>query len=198
MFGFGRPAHEKAAINAFALQLEQIGLPEKEAVQSATKLIDEVLTELRSNGIDPFKSTQGSEQILKEQFVSPRLAAGLTIEDIRSHWNRPLIIVFGEVKLREMFNFVVIHIAEQQGKDLVAAGNRYKQTFPRYGDPRKWDPTEKFNEGLVEKDADLFPEFAARVDAWQRRVGEGYVTKAIVQHGTLNAAVRVEASKGSL
>ena len=174
MFGFGRSAPEKAAVNAFALQLEQIGLSEQEAVMFATKLIDEVLSDLRSSGIDPYKATQGSEQILKEQFVSPRLAAGLTIEDIRSHWNRPLILVFGEAKLRELFNFVVVHIADQQGKDLVAAGNHYKQTFPRYGDPRKWDPTEKFNEGLTEKDADLFQEFAARVDAWRRKFGEGY------------------------
>ena len=198
MFGFGKSAHEKAAINAFALQIEHIGLPEPEAIEAATKLIGEVVSELRSSGIDPFKVTQGSEQILKSQFVSPRLAAGLTVDDIRGHWNRPLIIVFGEAKLRELFNFLVVHIADQQRKDLVAAGNHYKQTFPRYGDPRKWDPTETFNIGLSEKDADLFPEFAARVDAWQRKVGDEYVTQSIAQHGTLNAALRIELSNGRM
>jgi hypothetical protein len=198
MLGFGRSSHEKAAINAFAIQLEQIGLQERDAVTHATKLVDETLAELRQNGIDPFKSTQGNEQILKDPVVSPRLAAGLTIVDIKNHWNRPLVVVFGEVKLRELLNFVVVKIADQQGKDITAAGNHHKKTFPRYGDPRKWDPTNKYNTGLKENDAELFQELAGRVDAWQRRVGPAYIQNSIEQHGTLNAAIRYEMARGSL
>ncbi len=198
MFGFGRSAQEKAAINSFAQQLQSIGLPERAALDSATKLVDEVLADLRPNGIDPFKTTQGDEQVVKQPFITPRLEAGLTIDDVRTHWNRPLLIVFAEVKLRELFNFLIVDIARQQGRDIVAAGNHYKRTFPRYGDPRKWDPMDKYNQGLAEQDADIFPEFAGRVDAWQRKVGESYVAEAITRHGTLNAAVRAEISSKRL
>ena len=198
MFGLGRSAGEKAVINSFALQLQGIGLPERAAIDSATKLIDEVIAELRPNGVDLFKTTQGDEQVMKQAFITPRLEAGLVIDDIRRHWDRPLLIVFGEVKLRELVNFVIVDIARQQGTDIVAAGNHYKRTFPRYGDPRKWDPTEKFNQGLNEDDADLFPEFAGRVDSWQRKVGESYVAEAIQRYGSLNAAVRAEIAAGRL
>ena len=182
MFGFGRSANEKAVINLFALQFEAIGIPSGEAVGSATKLVDDVLTEIRPRGIDPFKSTQGNEYVNREQFVAPRLAAGLTVENIRAHWNRPLLVVLCEAKMREMVNFIMIHIAHQQGKDLVEAGDHYKRTFPRYGNPAQWDPSEKFNVGLRESDADIYPEFAGRVDAWQRRTGDTEVSRLIKEH----------------
>ncbi len=198
MFGFGRSANEKAVINLFALQLEAIGIPSREAVANATKLVDEVLSEIRPRGIDPFKSTQGNEYVTREQFVAPRLAAGLTIENIRSHWNRPLLVILCEIKMREMINFIVVDMARQQGKDLVAAGNQYKKTFPRYGDPAQWDPNEKFNLGLRGTDADIYPEFAGRVDTWQRKTPEADVSRLIEQYGTLNAVVRQLVSSGAL
>jgi len=137
MFGMGSPAKEKAVINGFAAQFQSIGLDRSQATDSATNLVDEVLEVRRSRGIDPFKTTQGDEYALREDFTAPRIAAGLTVTDIRAHWNRPLLVVMCEVKARELINFIVIPIAEQQGKDLVAAGDQYKKTFPRYGDPRE-------------------------------------------------------------
>ena len=190
MFGFGRPAQETAVINLFALQLESLGIPSTEAVRNATKLVDEVLSDLRPRGVDPFKTTQGNEHATREQFVAPRLAAGLTIEEIKAHWNRPLLVIFCEMKMREMFNFIVVDIARQQGKDLAAAGQHYKKTFPRYGDPSRWDPSDKFNVGLREVDADVFPEFATRIDGWKTRTPSADVDRLIEQHGTLNAVVR--------
>ena len=92
----------------------------------------------------------------------------------------------------------MINIAHQQGKDLVAAGNHYKKTFPRYGDTARWDPNETFNVGLRESDADVYPEFAARVDAWQKRTGDTEVARLIEEHGTLNAVVRHNVASGSL
>ena len=85
-------AAEQAAANSFALQFMEMGLEESEALKSANKIVTEVLAEFRPRGIDPFKSTQGNEYIAKETFTAPRLAAGLTMEDIRQHWNRPLLI----------------------------------------------------------------------------------------------------------
>ena len=183
-------AQERAVANSFALQLAQLGLGETEALAFASQLVAGVISELRPQGIDLFKLTQGNEYAAREAFTTPRLAAGLTHEDIRFHWNRPLLIVFCEAKMREMINFTLVDIARQQGRNLVEAGNEYKKKFPRYGDPQLWDPAEKFNQGLRSQDADIYQEFAARVDSWQRRVGESAVAKAIAAHGTMNAAIR--------
>lgn len=198
MFGFGKPANEKAVINLFALQFEQIGISGREAVASATKLVDEVLGELRLRGIDPFKTTQGDEYVTKEAFAGPRLQAGLTAADIKFHWNRPLLIGFAEMKMREMFNFIIVDMARQQGKDTSVAATHYKKTFPRYGDPTKWDPQQKFNAGLSASDADLYPEFANRIDAWRRKVSDAEIDGLIAEHGTLNAVVRHQISLGAL
>ncbi len=198
MFGFGRSAQEKAVINLFALQFAIFGISESEAVGNATKLVDEVLSDIRPRGIDPFKVTQGNELSKTQQFVAPRLAVGLTIEDIKAHWNRPMLVIFCEMKMREMVNFIVVDVARKQGKDLVAAGLYYKKTFLRYGDPTRWDPSEKFNEGLREVDADVYPEFATRIDAWRNRTSDAEVELLIAKHGTLNAVVRHLVSTSAL
>ena len=198
MFGFGRSARETAAINGFAIPLEALGLPSAEAVRAATKLVDEVLGDFRPRGIDPFKSTQGTEYASVERFTAPRLSAGVTLDDIKAHWNRPLLLVVGEVKMRELVNFIVVDMARQQGKDTSAAALNYKKTFPRYGDPSRWDPTEKFNIGLTYEDRDIYPELATRVDGWRRKMSDGDVGALIAKHGTLNAAIRTEMTASAL
>ena len=76
--------------------------------------------------------------------------------------------------------------------------DHYKKTFVRYGDPTAWDPTDKFNAGLREVDADLFPEFSSRVETWRKGVTELEVNRLIDHHGTLNAAIRHLVSTKSL
>lgn len=198
MFGFGRPSRETAVINSCAIPLEAIGLSSAEAVAAATKLVDEVLGEFRPRGIDPFKSTQGTEYTSVERFTAPRLAAGLTLGDIKAHWNRPLLLVFAEVKMRELINFVVVDMARQQGKDTSIVALTYKKTFPRYGDPARWDPDEKFNVGLTFEDRDIYPELVARVDAWRRKISDSDVHALIEGHGTLNAVIRAQMAAGAL
>ena len=198
MFGFGRSAPEKAAINWVALHLSKLGLAEREAVGCGQKIVDEVMKDLRPNGIDPFKVTQGNEYIAREQFTAPRLRAGLTLEDIRSHWNRPLVLLFSAAKMQEMLNFTVVNTFELQGKTAREGGIHYKKNFPRYGDPAKWNPSEKFNEGLREADADIYQEFATRVDRWRVNNSDEAVAALIEQHGTLNAVVRRMVADGAL
>lgn len=198
MFGFGRSKNEKAVISLVTAQFESLGIPREDATESATKMVDQVLADLRPSGVDPYKTTQGDEYVLQKPFVSPRLSAGLKVEDIRFHWNRPLVVVFCEMKMREMFNFMVVDMARQQGQDESAASSRYKKTFPRYGDPSKWDPNEKFNAGLREIDADLYPEFSGRLDSWQKRTSALEVTRLIELHGTLNAVARHLIASGAL
>ena len=198
MFGFGRSAHEKSAINWVALHFSKLGLPERDAVGYGQKIVDEVMKELRPHGIDPFKATQGDEYITREQFTAPRLWVGLTMDDIRSHWNRPLVLLFSAAKMQEMLNFVVVNTFELQGKTAREGGIHYKKNFPRYGDPAKWNPSEKFNECLREADADIYQEFATRVDRWRAKNSDEAVAALIEQHGTLNAVVRKMVADGAL
>jgi hypothetical protein len=198
MFGIGRPSKETAVINSCAIPLAALGLSDADAVAAATGVVDEVLAEFRPRGIDPLKSTQGTEYTSVERFTAPRLAAGLTLSDIKTHWNRPLLLVFAEVKMRELFNFVVVDMARQQGKDISAAGRTYKKTFPRYGDPSRWDPEENFNVGLTYEDRDIYPEFAARVEAWRQKMTDSDIETLIEKHGTLNAGIRAQMEAGVL
>ena len=191
-------ALRQAVINSLATPLTQIGMDDTSAVSAANKIVSEVISEFQPRGIDPFKSTQGDEYVARQDFTAPRLAAGLTLNDIRNHWNRSLVIVMGKFKMQEMLNFVFIDIARMQGRDLLEAGREYKKTFPRYGDPRKFDLSDNFNHRLRPIDADIFPEFASRVDAWRQRTGAAAVAQAIEANGTLNAAVRAMVSAGQL
>lgn len=190
MFGFGRPAREKAIVNVFASQLHALGVDSKEAVKNATTLIEEVSSELRARGIDPFKSTQGDDYATNAHFIEHRLAEGLNVADIKSHWNRPLLLVLGEARMRELFNFMIVDVARKQGTDMEAAAQNYKRNFPRYGDTEKWDVSDKYNEGLQQKDAEIYPEFGARVDAWHKKTSQPEVDRLIKEHGTMNAVIR--------
>lgn len=190
MFGFGRPAAEKEVIELFAKPLLELGQSPKDAKVAAAHLVDEILNEFKPRGIDPFKSTQGDDYSTREPFVKPRLAAGLTLADIKKHWNRPLIVSMGEMKLSQLLNFIMVDIARQQGKDERAAGTHYKRTVPRYGDPAKWDPADPYNRELKPEDADIYPEFAGRVDAWRAKTSQAEVDSLIAEHGTLNAVIR--------
>ena len=99
MSGLGRSAQEKAAISYFAQRLKGLELSDSDAVANATRVVDDILAALRPHGIDPFKSTQGNEYATRDQFTAPRLKAGLTIADIKNHWNRPLLVILGEDKV---------------------------------------------------------------------------------------------------
>jgi len=103
-------------INLFALQFEALGLPEATAVVQSTVLVDEVLSEIRANGVDPFKTTQGDEYASREQFTVPRQNEGITLNDIRAHWNRPLLVVFTEAKMREKLAAFALYIANNRVK----------------------------------------------------------------------------------
>lgn len=190
MFGFGRPAREKAVINQISAQLQAVGIAPDAAKTAATNSVDEVLAAFKERGIDPFRENQGDLYAADNEFAGPRLAAGLTIEDIRYHWNRPLLYVGVEEKVRQLVNFIAVDVVRQQGGDVKAASDRFKKTSIRYGDPTNFNLNDKYNEGLRAEDADLYVEFARRVDAWRGRQSDAQVAQFIERNGTLNAAVR--------
>lgn len=190
MFGFGRPANEKAVINGFAPLVRPYCVDDAGAVQVATKIVDDVLAEIRRAGVDPFKTTSGNDYLGKPAFMEPRLAAGLTSDDILGYWNRPVVTVLGEHKVREYWARILFSVAQQQGKDLTAYAKEYRRSTVRYGDPAQWDPTNPMNEGLTESDADIYPEFLKRVDSWRQTLGEDLLEKYVAKHSSFNATVR--------
>jgi hypothetical protein len=200
MLGFGRSANEKAVINLFEPTFLAFGLPPAQAKQNATAIFDEVKKDMlsRSPGLDLYKTTQGTIHARDQNYMAPRLEAGLTGRDVEHFWNRPIVVVMCEIKMREMINFMAIDVAREQGQDLDAAAQRYKRTTPRYGDPTKWDPSTPFNKGLRECDADIYLEFATRVEAWRSKTFDNEVDRLVTEHGTFNAMVRHLVCKGLL
>ncbi len=190
MFGFGRPARERAVINQVATELQGAGIAPDAAKTAATNSVDEVLALLKQRNIDPFRENQGDIYASDEAFCAPRLAEGVTLDDIRYHWNRPLLILGVEEKIRQLVNFLVVDVVRQQGGDVKAASDRFKKTSIRYGDTAAWNPNEKYNEGLRAEDADLYVEFARRIDEWRGRQSQAQLDQFIERNGTLNAAVR--------
>ena len=164
MLGFGRPAIEKAVISRFEPTFLALGFSPEQAKQSATSLFDEVKKELLADSpaLDLYKKTQGSVCASDANYMAPRLKAGLTIEDVRSFWNRTYIVVMCELKLRDMLAFMAADMARQQGQDIGAAIEKYKRTTARYGDPAKWDSQSPSNNGLRDCDAPIYLEFADR------------------------------------
>jgi hypothetical protein len=190
MFGFGRPANEKAVINSFAPLIRPYSVDDAGAIQVATQIVDSVLADIRKSGADPFKTTSGNEFLSKPTFMEPRLAAGLSHDDVLEYWNRPVVTILGEHKVREYWAFVLFDIARQQGKDLAVFGKAYRRSTVRYGDPANWDPTDPMNEGLTEADADIYAEFLKRIDRWRQTLGEDLLEKYVAKHSSFNCAVR--------
>lgn len=190
MFGFGRPANEKAVINGFAPLIRPYAVDDAGAVKVATQIVDSVLEELRRAGADPFKSTSGNEYVTKPAFMEPRLAAGLTPDDVLNYWNRPVVTILGEHKVREYWAFILFSMAQQQGKDLAAFAKEYRRTTVRYGDLAAWDPAHPMNQGLTEADANIYPEFLKRVDRWRKTLGDALLEQFVAQNSSFNAAVR--------
>ena len=197
MFGLFRTDIEKAVILAFARQFEGAGFAGGESKQTAKRIVDEVASDIRRGGMDLGYTSHGNTLASDTKFTSPRLAAGLQLEDIRSHWNRPLLLAFGELKMRDGLRNIAWNIAVKDGSDF--AKRHYKATFPRYGDPDMWDPGNKLNEWFTATaDSYIYPEFARRVDAWSRKHSAAEVKLLATAQGSLNALIRTKVAAQEL
>jgi len=200
MFGFGRHSKEKTVISSFESTFLAIGFSSAEARDKAEEIFDEVKKELlsRSPSLDIYMVNQGAIFSNDPNYMAPRLAAGLTARDVQAFWNRPLVMVMCETKLRELMNFMVIDIARQQGQDLNVVAGNHRKTTPHYGDPGQWNPAAPGNKGFNEQDADIYLEFAGRVEAWRAKTTEKEVDRLVAEHGSFNAMVRDLVSTGAL
>lgn len=199
MLGFGRPANEKAVIGLFEPTFLALGFSPEQAKESATSLFDNVKKELLADSpaLDLYKRTQGSICASDANYMAPRLKAGLTIQDVRSFWNRPYIVVMCETQFRDMIAFMAIDTARQQGQDVGEAIEKYNRTTVRYGDPAKWN-SQSPNNGLRDCDAPIYLEFATRVEAWTSKTPVTEIDRLVNKYGTFNALVRQLVSNGLL
>lgn len=196
MFGFGRSALEKGAIQLFSKEFLTMGFPEGQATAHATSLVDEVMKELKARKWNPLWSQRGDEVIGVEEFMAPRLRAGLTVEDVKTFWNRPLLVVYCDMKVTEKVIVRVAESAHAAGQDVKEAINQWARDTVRFGTPEPRDGTlEKANRP---HDTMIYPEFSLRVHAWFRRTTAEQRDQQKAQHGTMNAAVRELIASGQI
>jgi hypothetical protein len=192
MFGFGRSSNEEAIIKMFEPTFIAIGNTSDVAKKSATELFDYVKNEMLSHSPsqDIYRTNQGSTYAKDMHYMQPRLEAGLSHQDIESFWNRPIIVILCEMKIREMFSFMSLDVAIQQGRDIKTAELQYKIHTPIYGNPQKQDSIKLGEDIPRPQDADLFIEFANRIEALRSKMSDSNIENLISQHGTFNAMVR--------
>ena len=136
----------------------------------ARQLFDKVKAEaIQKHGNNIYSESLGDQVIAKEPFLAKRLAAGLTKDDIRNHWNQPLLMQLLQVEVLQMTAFITIDVAREQGKDLQEAARNRRRTNPEWGDPDAWNATLSVNECFTNYDADIFMEFYIRVGRWQEK-----------------------------
>ena len=190
MLKSGRSALEKDTITLIAKRFERLYPTKDEAWRNAASLVDDAIMTLRSGGLDPFNASLGDEYASDERYVAARIKAGLTAEEIRAYWNRPLMVIFCQERLRKLHKISHLSIADKQGIDLKSESDYIARTFPRYGVPEEWDPMEHASVGFSEVDAELYPEFDQRIDVFIQAAGEASFVRMMEQSSSLNAAFR--------
>lgn len=143
------------------------------------------------HGNNIYTETLGDQIIDKQSAIlSTRLAAGLTIDDVRSYWNQPMLMQLLQVKVLELVDFITVDVAQQSGKDPAEVVRTQRKTQPRYGDPDAWDSAHPVNTGFTADDADIYPEFRPRVIRWESAVTAPVRADLIAQYSSYNAMVR--------
>ena len=132
MFGFGMSAIDKAILTKTEMMLAGIGLSGTQLKTTAKQLFDEVKNDMEGrHGDKTYSESTGDAFVQNPSFMENRRAAGLTEQDVKKYWNRCLLLVFIETKVRELINFIVIDTARQSGRDLVDAFTQYRKANPR-------------------------------------------------------------------
>ena len=188
MFGFFRTTLDKSTIQLFSEEFRLIGFPAEEAATRATALVDEVKKELKARKYDLGFSNQGDIYSSNEAFCSPRIAAGLSTEDIKVFWNRPLLVVFCDMKIQEKLMICEAEKAAAAGHDFKSAINVWARNSVRYGTPAP-------RPGSLEtanrpQDTMIYPEFSMRVNEWFRKTSPEERSRLLTEYGTMNAVVR--------
>jgi hypothetical protein len=192
MFGFGMSAKDKWILEQAEQMLAPLALLTGEDVKPlAKKLFDEVKADaVQRYGENAYAETNGDRIIQNKAVLDKRLAAGLTVEDVRNYWNTPVLLSLMHLKVLELTDFIVIEMAEKSGKDIVEVAKERRRKEPRYGDPEKWDATKPANQGFSAEDADIYSEFQLRVRKWQAATSAEAQASCVSKFSSFNAMIR--------
>lgn len=164
-----------------------MGLPTDLSRESSGYIINESLDILKVEN-NPYSVVAYNALEESSEYHKQLIEAGLNKDEIFNYWKRPMLLVIAESKLLDIIQYSNLKNAEEKGKDLNEAAMKYKKYCPRYGNPNKWDSSDKFNQGLTDKDISIFKEFSNRIDKWIEVTPYKEIDNLIEKHGTLNAA----------
>lgn len=200
MFGFGMSAKDKWHLAQTEIILTPLAIMMETDVKSlACQLFDKVKAEaIQKYGNNIYSESLGDQVITKEPFLAKRLAAGLTKDDIRNHWNQPLLMQLLQVEVLQMIAFIAIDVAREQGKNLQEVARNRRRTTSEWGDPDAWNATLLVNECFTKDDADIFMEFYIRVGRWQEKTPQAEQKEMLSKYTSFNAIIRDLVRQGKL
>jgi len=200
MFGFGMSEKDKWHLAQTKIMLTPLAImTETDVTPLARQLFDKVKAEaVQKYGNNIYSESLGDQVIAKESFLSKRLAAGLTKDDVRNHWNQPLLMQLLQLEVIEMTNFIALDVARKQGQDLQEVARNNRRTEPQWGDPDAWSSTLPVNECFTKDDADIFIEFYIRVGRWQVKTPRADQRELLSKYTSFNAMIRDLVRQGKL
>ncbi len=200
MFGFGMSAKDKWHLAQTEVMLTPLAIMMETDVKSlARQLFDKVKAEaIQKHGNNIYSESLGDQVIAKEPFLAKRLAAGLTKDDVRNHWNQPMLMQLLQVEVIQMTAFIAIDVAREQGKDLQEVARNRRRTNPEWGEPDAWNSTLPVNECFTKDDADIFMEFYFRVGRWREKTPQSEQKEMLSKYTSFNAMIRDLVRQGKL
>ena len=190
MFNFGKGKIDNAIVENLSAALVNVLGDKSMANETSKNIIQEVKAALNKKGIDPYKTNRGDELMSDINYLKLRLDAGLTKHDILSYWNRYLLLVFSELKFRDVLAFTFIRSVELCNGDVYAAAHEWKVKNPRYGNPDDYYKNPIYYKDLTLLDAPIFEEFQRRIATWSENTPENTVDMLISEYGSYNSMVR--------
>ena len=200
MFGFGMSAKDKWHLAQTEILLTPLAtMMETDVKPLARQLFDKVKAEaVQKHGNNIYSESLGDQVITKEPFLANRLAAGLTKDDVRNHWNQPMLMQLLQAQVLEMAAFIALDVAHHQGKNLQEVARNRRRTNPEWGDPDAWNSTLPVNECFTKDDADIFIEFFFRVGRWREKTPQSEQNEMLSKYTSFNAMIRDLARQGKL
>lgn len=127
----------------------------------------------------------GDRKIKNKEFLEKRLKAGLTREDILGWWNRPYVWMLVEWKMSQWLRQDSIErVISERGLTQEEAIERTRKFYPYWGDP------EKSQEPYLHDDANIYPEFLKRYEAWRLKYSLKQEEEIKNNYSTCNAMIR--------